>query len=119
MQDTESKDLRPLKGKILVSDLEAGLAKIGNILLPDDNMTETGVRDRWAKVHSVGEGIVGVKVGDWVLLKHGRWGWKFKDPSTGEKIWLADYPKGILIVSDERPDHREAIAAPSLNSYLG
>lgn len=90
----------------MVSDLDHGVKQTAaGIILPDDNMTERGVRDRWAKVFAVGADILDVEVGQWVLLKHGRWtnGMDLDLDSGTTRVWMIDFPEAVLLVSDEDP----------------
>ena len=92
----------PLKDSILVKDMnfDERITAGGIILRSDDGKSE-GVRPRWAEVYAVGPEQTDVKVGDWVLMDHGRWseGLKFRISEDEEiKIWLGD-PNGILGVS--------------------
>ena len=58
----------------------------GLVLLSDDGKTH-GIHPRWAKVYAVGPEQKDVKVGQWILMEHGRWtrGIKIED-EEGEKI---------------------------------
>ena len=56
----------------------------GGIVLPDDNMTDRGIRPRWAKIYAVGSDIDYVSVGQWVLMEHGRWSEGFDLEENGE-----------------------------------
>lgn len=106
--------MNPISGKItafgdriLVSDMEFGLEKTkSGILLHSDDGKTSGVHPRWAKVFAIGPDQTDVKVGDWVLLQHGRWsrGIEYIN-EAGNKITLrrADND-AILLVSDEKPE---------------
>lgn len=98
--------LIPIRDNILVTDMNFDERKSagGIVLLSDDGKSE-GVRHRWAKVWAVGPEQDQVKVGEWILLEHGRW-------SRGATIELEDGtdlvirradPKAILMVTDENP----------------
>lgn len=98
-----------LHQKVLVSDLEQGVAvSQGGIIIPDDDMTERGIRERWAKVWAVGPEVDDLKPGEWVLLKHGRWSprMSFDTPEGSIDLWQIDYPEAVLLVGDERPKDR-------------
>lgn len=99
--------LRPVKNRVLVSEMEFGVKSTkSGILMPDDEMTERGIRARWAKVISVGPLVNDVKVGDYVLLKHGRWTRGIDVEMNGEKqkIFMIDYPDAVLVYSEKRPE---------------
>lgn len=97
---------RPLRDNVFVTDLESGPSIThGGILIPDDNMTDRGVRPRWGKVWAVGPDVTEVSVGEWVLVKHGRWTQGIEMTLAGEKnlIWRIEFPDAVLIVSDADP----------------
>jgi len=76
----------------------------GIVLLSDDGKSE-GVKPRWAQVFAVGPEQTDVKIGEWVLVEHGRWtrGITVEDETGVEfTIWRVD-PAGILMSADERP----------------
>ena len=98
--------LSPLSNKVLVTDMEFGMEKsVGGILLHSDDGKSTGIHPRWAKVYAVGPTQDEVKVGEWILLEHGRWsrGINYRTPE-GEDIVirLADN-NAILMSADEKP----------------
>lgn len=99
-----SGDIRPLKGKVLVHKVESGsrLTKHG-IIIPDDDGRERGIRERWGQVYAVGPDIEDVKVGDWVLIKHGRWtrGIDVVNGNSKTTIRQIDWPDAVLLVSDQ------------------
>jgi co-chaperonin GroES (HSP10) len=76
----------------------------GIVLMSDDGKSE-GVKPRWAKVFAVGPNQTDVKIGDWILIEHGRWtrGLEVEeDDGTKFTIWRVD-PEGIMMTADERP----------------
>ena len=97
--------IRPLRGRILVRNIQKGMQKTaGGLVLPDDNMTERGIRPRWAKIYAVGSDIDYVSVGQWVLMEHGRWSEGFDLEENGEIFDLRQADgESILMVSDEEP----------------
>jgi Chaperonin 10 Kd subunit. len=98
----ESKVLTACKGKVLVTNLDSGEQKTaGGIVLSDDDGKLRGIHSRWAKVYSVGEGIVDIQEGEWILVEHGRWSRTIT--VDGIQMNLVDYPKGVLCASPDRP----------------
>lgn len=97
--------LIPIRDHILLTDMEFGERKIGMFVLPSDDGKSEGVRHRWARVWAVGPEQKDIKVGEWVLLEHGRWTRGITVEENGEDIIVrrADN-KAILLISDERPD---------------
>ena len=103
---------RPLKDRVFVTDLDAGMHLTpAGIIIPDDNMKDRGVRDRWARVYAVGPEITDLQPGEWVLVKHGRWttGIDLELASGNFRVWAVDYPESVLLATDGDP--REALPA--------
>jgi hypothetical protein len=118
-----AKIIKLTKGKVLVSDLEHGMATTaGGIILTDDNMKESGVRNRWAQVYKVADDVTDIVPGEFVYLMHGKWTNKIKiqnDAGEDLNVWHIDYPEAVLLVSDERPDNRlDLAAAPRRQTHL-
>ena len=97
---------RPLHNNVFVVELEHGpaLTRAG-LLIPDDNMTDRGVRNRWARVWAVGPEVTDLVVDEWVLVKHGRWTLGIEMMLAGVRlqVWRIEYPDSILLVSDGDP----------------
>ena len=105
-QYTVENDIKPLKKRVLVSDMQFGATKSkGGIILLDDDGTEAGIHPRWAKVYAVGDQQDDVKVGQWLLVAHGRWSRAFKVKKDGEELEVRMIDENdILLVSDEEPE---------------
>ena len=105
-QYTVENDIKPLKKRVLVSDMQFGATKSkGGIILLDDDGTEAGIHPRWAKVYAVGDQQDDVKVGQWLLIAHGRWSRAFKVKKDGEELEVRMIDENdILLVSDEEPE---------------
>ena len=99
--------LKPIRDNIVIVDMDFGeqVTKGGLVLLSDDGKSE-GVKSRWGRVQSVGPMQVDVKVGEWILLEHGRWsrGFTVLDDDGNDIIIRRADPKGILAVADEKPN---------------
>jgi len=99
----------PLKGQVLVDQFKKGERLIGKIIIRDDNGTSRGIRPRWARVYSVGEGVTDVKPGQWIYIKHGKWTrgsdlqLNENDPEEVTTLWKVDYPESVVLVTDEEP----------------
>ena len=113
-QYTIENDIIPLKKRVLVSDRQFGETKSkGGIILVDDDGTAEGIHPRWGKVYAVGRLQDDVKVGQWILVSHGRWSRAFKvkrkeKGSAGEigvelEVRMVD-ENDILLVSDDEPE---------------
>ena len=100
-------DIRPVKNHVLVHNIEEGrYVTKGGIIVLDDNGKERGIRERWAQVYAIGPEIDDIAVGDWLLVKHGRWSRGIEIQRGTEEVTtirMIDYPDAILIVSDIKP----------------
>ena len=105
-QYTVDNDITPLKKRVLVSDMHFGETKTkGGIILVDDDGSQSGIHPRWAKVYAVGNQQDDVKVGEWILVSHGRWSRAFKVKKEGVELEVRMIDENdILLVSDEEPD---------------
>ncbi len=105
-QYTVENDIKPLKKRVLVSDMQFGATKSkGGIILLDDDGTEAGIHPRWAKVYAVGDQQDDVAIGQWLLVAHGRWSRALKVKKDGEELEVRMIDENdILLVSDEEPD---------------
>ena len=114
-QYTVENDITPLKNRVLVSDMHFGETKSkGGIIMVDDDGTAGGIHPRWGKVYAVGKDQVDVKVGEWVMVSHGRWSRAFKlnrkeKGSAGDigvelEVRMID-ENDILLVSQDEPEH--------------
>ena len=99
--------LRPIRNNIVVVDMEFGeqITAAGLVLMSDDGKSE-GVKSRWGRVYAVGPEQIDVKVGEWILLEHGRWsrGFTVLDDDGNDVVIRRADPNGILMVTDEKPN---------------
>ena len=105
-QYTVDYDITPLKKRVLVSHMHFGETKTaGGIILTDDDGTESGIHPRWAKVYAIGDQQDDVKVGQWILVAHGRWSraLKVKKNDVELEVRMID-ENDILLVSDDEPE---------------
>ena len=105
-QYTVGNDITPLKKRVLVSDMHFGETKTkGGIILVDDDGSQSGIHPRWAKVYAVGNQQDDVKVGEWILVSHGRWSRAFKVKKEGVELEVRMIDENdILLVSETEPD---------------
>jgi co-chaperonin GroES (HSP10) len=99
--------VKALPGRVLVTELERGSRIVKGIIIPDDNGKSEGIRPRWGKVYSVGEGVTEVTIDQWILVENGRWTRMLKvKQENGEHIqlWGVEWPKSVLLVSDTEPE---------------
>jgi co-chaperonin GroES (HSP10) len=96
----------PIRDNVLVTDMNFdNRVTKGGIVLPSDDGKSEGVRHRWARVWAIGPQQTDVKVGEWILLEHGRWtrGVTVElEDGTDIVIRRADI-NAILMVTDEDP----------------
>ena len=105
-QYTVENDIKPLKKRVLVSDMHFGEKRTkGGIIVLDDDGTEAGIHPRWAKVYAIGDQQDDVKVGEWVMVAHGRWSraLKIKKDGTELEVRMID-ENDILLVSEVEPE---------------
>lgn len=98
--------VKPLADKVIVSDMDFGEEYTASgIFLHSDNAKSSGIHPRWCKVWAIGPDQKDVKVGQWILVEHGRWtrtiDYKTDDNEVIE-IRMVDN-KNILAVSDDKP----------------
>lgn len=105
--ETRHIKVRPLSRDILVHNMHMGeqVTASGIIVKSDDGKTH-GVKPRWAEVYKVGsECDLGVKVGEWILIEHGRWTRKIKiHDGVSEKEIQKVEVTAVMAVSDARPN---------------
>jgi co-chaperonin GroES (HSP10) len=101
--------IKALHNNIIVSDMEfdTRITQSG-LILPNDNGTTLGIRPRWGRVYAVGRDQKDVRVGQWILVAHGRWtrGIDIEDGQQDHKRTIRKIdPNDILLVADgnERP----------------
>jgi len=113
--------IKALRDNVLVADMEfdTRITQSG-IIIPNDNGTSLGIRPRWGRVYAVGKDQTDVKVGQWIMVAHGRWtrGIDIDDGSDHKRTIRKIDPKDILLVSDDpkRPEdetHSDAVYVPN------
>ena len=81
----------------------------GGIILTNDDGIERGIKPRWGQVFSIGPYSKlkdDIKVGDWVLMEHGRWsrGVLIEDDEGVEWVIRKADTEAILAMTEEEPD---------------
>ena len=105
-QYTVDHDITPLKKRVLVSKMHFGETKSkGGIILIDDDGSQAGIHPRWAEVYAIGKDQEDVKVGQWVMVSHGRWSraLKVKKDNVELEVRMID-EDDILLVSEKEPE---------------
>lgn len=96
----------PIRDNVLITDMSFDEQKTsGGIILRSDDGKNEGIRPRWGKVWAIGPEQKDVKVGEWILVEHGRWtrGVTVKDETGHEFIIRRVETKSIMMSSDELP----------------
>ena len=97
--------IKALQDTVLVADMEFDTRITSSgLILPNDNGTSLGIRPRWGRVYAVGPKQTDVRVGQWIMVAHGRWtrGIDIEDGQQDHKRTIRKIdPKDILLVSDE------------------
>lgn len=103
---TTTGQLTAIDDHVIVVDMDTEDEKIvNNIIILSDRGDDRGVHSRWAQIYAVGPKQEDVSVGEWVLVKHGRWtrGVRLEDDKVYRKVDTDD----ILLVSNERLSERK------------
>lgn len=94
--------IKPLPGIVLAHNMKKGERTLDSgIIIRNDDGKEHGIRNRWAQVYAVGEGVREIKEGDWILIEHGRWS-RGITMSEDLVLWRIE-ETAILLQSDEEP----------------
>jgi co-chaperonin GroES (HSP10) len=97
----------PIRDNVFVSDMSFDeQVSAGGIYIPSDDGKDSGIKPRWGRVYAIGKDQKDVKVGEWILLEHGRWtrAIEIVEPDgTKRKIHRVDI-KCMLMSADEKPN---------------
>ncbi len=109
-------DIEPLGKRVLVEGMQFGETKTkGGLILVDDDGATRGIHPRWAKVYAIGKRQEDVKVGDWILISHGRWSRcviLVDKKNIEREIRMIDEDDSLMI-SDDEPEHNTKFAGYS------
>ena len=90
--------IRAIQNHVLVTDMSFDeRVTNGGIVLMGDDKTSSGIRPRWGRVVAVGHQQKDIIVGQYVLVKHGRWTRGIE--MEGQTIRRID-TDDVLVVSD-------------------
>lgn len=109
--------IKPLGAKVFVADMDFGEQRTASgLYIPSDNSKGSGIHPRWARVWAVGDEQKDVRVGEWVLIDHGRWTrtieYENEDGSITE-LRMVDND-AILIQTDEKPEDTVQRVVPGI-----
>ena len=99
--------IKPLRDSVFVSDMnfDAQITK-GGLYVPSSDGKEQGITPRWGKVFAIGPEQSDVKIGDWIMIEHGRWTrgveLELEDDNT-ITVRMVD-ADAIMMVSEEKPE---------------
>jgi co-chaperonin GroES (HSP10) len=99
--------LIPIRDNVLIADMDFGEQKTASgIFIPSDDGKSEGVKSRWGRVWAIGPEQQDVKIGEWILLEHGRWtrGVTVVEEDGTEIVIRRADTKAILMVTDEKPN---------------
>jgi co-chaperonin GroES (HSP10) len=98
------KSIKALQDHVLVSDMNfKEKLSHGGIVIPYSDGKLEGIHPRWGRVYAIGGRQKDISVGQYVLVKHGRWtrGVEVED-AKGQRHTLRRIDQNdILLVSDE------------------
>jgi co-chaperonin GroES (HSP10) len=97
--------IMPIGKNVLVRDMKFdGRITSSGIILPGDDGKDSGIRPRWAEVYAVGPEQTDVKVGEWILVEHGRWTRGVEhELENGELIELRMVDNNAIMMSADEP----------------
>ena len=111
MSVVECNTVTPIHDGVFVTDMnfEEQTTATGIVIISDDGKSE-GIKPRWGKVYAIGKDQHDVKVGDWILIEHGRWTRSIKLKDANREVTVRRVEtKSIMMTSEKRP----------LDVYLG
>jgi len=99
--------VKPLRDRVFVVDMEFGMERTaGGIYVPGADGKTQGIMPRWGRVWAVGDEQKDVKIGDWILIEHGRWTRTIEvETDSGEivEVRMVDNA-AIMMTSEEKPN---------------
>jgi hypothetical protein len=111
--DTKHIKIRALHNDVIISSMHFGDMKTASgLIIRSDDGKAHGIKPRWGQVYKVGPNQTDVKVGQWILVEHGRW-------TRGVKVEIDDIAftvrrvdaDAILAVSDEQPNSDDILSS--------
>jgi hypothetical protein len=103
--DVQHIKVRAIKDDVLVTDMDFGeITTESGIVLRSDDGKNHGIKPRWARVYKIGPDQTEVKIGQWILVEHGRWTRKVRINDGERELEIQKVDNScILAVSDESP----------------
>jgi co-chaperonin GroES (HSP10) len=103
----QANNVKAIGNRVLVTDMHFGEQKTASgLIIGNDDGKTRGIYPRWAKVYDKGpDNKDDFKVGDWILIEHGRWTRGVKLEVSGEELEIRMVEaESILAYSDEKPE---------------
>lgn len=103
--DTKHIKIRALHKDVIISNMSFDEMKTASgLILRSDDGKSHGIKPRWGQVYKTGPKQTDVKIGQWILVEHGRWSRRIKiHDGESEKFIQKIDVDCILAVSDEPP----------------
>lgn len=99
--------IKPLGAKIFVSDMEFGEQQTtSGLFIPSANGKAAGISPRWGRVWAIGPDQQEVKIGEWILIEHGRWTRTVEvEQEDGSllEVRMVD-SKDVMMSTDDKPN---------------
>jgi len=112
--------IKPIRDHVLITDMsfEEQRTASGIIIQSDDGKSE-GIKPRWGRVWAIGPEQTDIKVGEWILVEHGRWtrGIDIEEEDGTVTTVRRVEVKSILMSADHKPsDIQFGLASPTNGS---
>ncbi len=66
--------IKPLRDLVFIKNMNFDEQRTSSgIFIPRDDGKVNGIRPRWGQVWAIGPEQKEIKIGEWVLIEHGRW----------------------------------------------
>lgn len=107
MNSISCHEIHPLHDGVIITEMNFDVqTTAGGIIIGSDDGKSEGIKPRWGKVYAIGKDQSDIKIGEWILIEHGRWtrSIKIKD-HTGEEFEIRRVEtKSIIMKSDTKPN---------------
>ena len=105
--NTIKADVRPIKNRVLVTDMHFGEQKTkSGLIISDDNGKTRGIYPRWGRVYAKGpDNNDDYEVNHWILVEHGRWtrSIEIENEHGTFEIRMIE-AESVLAYSEEKPE---------------
>lgn len=106
-----AKQIVPVQDRVLVKGMDFGeRVTTSGVILVNDNGKSTGIRPRWAEVHAVGPKQAEIKVGQWILVAHGRWTRGVNMVLDGHEMEIRMVDNNDILMVSDSPQTDESLS---------